>query len=161
MTMSEKKIKGYTHHYTVLDESNTRKAFKALYPEVLDIPKSDDFLGLMTLCNTTPTESAELTHEDLVKVMDEFPTMAEESFARQQRGILNQSRWENMIITEPRSCGKTQRMKDMIMYMRLGANFDLYSRNVGHGFNFNNFLWGPRFMKLRRRLYKLTIGKKS
>ncbi len=119
----------------------------------------DDFSGLMTLCdvtpmaNTVPNKSAQLTYEDLVKAMDEFPTMAEESLARQERVMLNIDKWQHMIACEPRAAGKTQRLRDMFLYMNIGADFHQYSRNVGLGFFDSMIVQGPRFMNLRRRLY--------
>lgn len=117
----------------------------------------DEFGGLLTLCNTTPAMSSKLAFADLKKFMDDFPSMAEESLAKQERVLMNQQRWENMIVCE-RGSGNSQRIRDMIYYMRLGADFDLYSRNVG--MNYFDLIARPRFVKLRRRLYKATIGQK-
>lgn len=188
MTSPPKPYKGHTHDYTVSDAADTLAGYEEFtnWPKdheainyksggqmtlesmiqqdrsfwnnlPIAADDDDDFSGLMTLRNTMPAKSAQLTFEDLKKAMDEFPTMDEELFARQQRVLLNQNKWANLIACELGAGGRSQRIKDIFMFVRLGADFDVYSRNVG--LNFYNWP-SPRFVWLRRQLYKATIGRK-
>lgn len=115
--------------------------------------EDDEFAGLMTMSNSVPARSAELTIEDLIKAMDEFPKYADEQMAKHEEFILNQDRWQQMIMNDHRA-GRTDRMNDLLMSMRLGLD---PIQGYGYPQCFLDELKTPRFRRLRKRLYKAVF----
>jgi len=113
-----------------------------------------EFSGLFTMSNSVSTKSASPTIEDLIKAVEEFPKYADEQMAKHEEFIKNQSLWEHVIGCE-RLSGRTDRMKQLIMNMRLGAP----CRPMSYGYShcYLDQLKTPRFTRLRKRLFKAVF----
>jgi hypothetical protein len=120
--------------------------------------EDNPFAGLMTMSNTIPTKSAKLTIDDLINAVEEFPKYVDEQMAKHEEFILNQDRWQHVILTE-RPPGKSERMKQLLMNMRLGVPCSIPLSTYPYCI-MDEIGKPPRFMWLRKRLFKLTIGAK-
>lgn len=137
----------------------------------------------LTMTTTVPVESAKLTQEDLIKGREEFPKYSDEQMIKHDpplyderwfddlcklideipereearrlahiEFIQNQDRWQRVIMNDHR-CGRTDRIKHLMRSMQAGAPFP----GAVYSYCGIDEVKLPRFMRLRRHLFKETI----